>query len=92
MDHALGVESNTMWNSVPTSANEFRRYAGQTSVATLSGTGDLSVTGALTTGGVSVQTQPYVAVRFAGGNILTGSNNGQIATANISLQAGRDSG
>ena len=52
----------------------------------------LAVTNTLTLNGVSVQTKPYVAVRVASSAILSGNNNGQIATANMSLQAGRTSG
>ena len=92
VDYAMGIDTNTMWSSIPTSTNQFRWYAGQTPVATLSGTGNLDVTGTLTAGGVSVQNKPYVAVRVAANVILSGNNNGQIATANMSLQAGRASG
>ena len=93
LDFAIGIDLGTIWSSLATSSGQFRWYAGSTTpIATLSGTGNLDVSGTLTTGGVSVQTKPYVAFRFAGGNILTGNNNGQIATANMSLQAGRVSG
>ena len=77
-----------MWNSVPSSTAQFRWYAGQTSTATLSGTGDLSATGALTTGGASVQTQPYVAFRLD--NLAsTAVNPGQVASGSVTLRAGR---
>ena len=43
VDFALGVDSNTLWNSVPTSANGlFKWYGGVTLAATLSGTGNFT--------------------------------------------------
>jgi hypothetical protein len=42
VDFALGIESNTLWNSVNTSTSQFKWYAGTTNVATLSGTGVLT--------------------------------------------------
>ena len=85
LDFAIGVELGAIWNSVATNGGQFKWYAGSTvPIATLTGAGNLDVSGTLTTGGVSVQTKPYVAFRFAG-SVLSGNNNGQIATANISL-------
>ena len=50
VDYALGIESGTMWSSVSTSANQFKWYAGTTSVASLSGTGTFSTTNISYTG------------------------------------------
>jgi hypothetical protein len=37
-DFALGIENSTMWFSVPTTAQQFRFYAGTTNIATFVGT------------------------------------------------------
>jgi hypothetical protein len=47
-DYALGIESSTLWSSVPTTSQQFKWYAGTTNVATLTGSGNLSLTGNLT--------------------------------------------
>ena len=43
VDYGFGIENNTLWSSVPDSAKQFKWYAGTTNIATLSGTGDLTV-------------------------------------------------
>jgi hypothetical protein len=48
VDFAIGVESATMWQSVSTSAAGYKWYAGQTNIASLSGTGTFTVTGNVT--------------------------------------------
>jgi hypothetical protein len=46
VDYALGIESETMWFSVPqTTSRQFKWYAGTTNVATLSGTGTFTING-----------------------------------------------
>jgi len=42
VDYAIGIESGTQWSSVPSSAQQFKWYAGTTNIATLSGAGALS--------------------------------------------------
>jgi hypothetical protein len=70
---------------VPSTTGNFRWYSGSTTpMATLSGTGNLSVSGTITSGGVAVQTIPYIAFRYAGA-VLSGNNNGQIASGSISV-------
>jgi len=44
VDYAFGIESSTLWSSVPSSSAQFKWYAGTTNIATLSGTGTLSAT------------------------------------------------
>jgi hypothetical protein len=44
-DYAIGIESSTMWISVPTSSDQFKYYAGTTNIATLSGAGVFTTTG-----------------------------------------------
>ena len=43
-DYAIGTDTNTLWNSVPTTTQQFKWYGGTTLVATLSGTGTFSAT------------------------------------------------
>jgi hypothetical protein len=60
-DYAIGINSATLWSSIPTNASDhyFKWYGGTTEVASLSGTGVLTVgsinnptiTGTLTAGG-----------------------------------------
>ena len=47
-DYGFGIESSTLWSSVPTSSDQFKWYGGTTNIATLSGTGNLSITGIAT--------------------------------------------
>jgi hypothetical protein len=49
-DYAFGIQSNTLWSSVPSSSQSYLWYAGTVGIATLSGTGDLSLSGGLTLG------------------------------------------
>jgi hypothetical protein len=43
-DFAFGIEGGTLWSSVPSSASQFKWYAGTTNIATLSGAGVLTAT------------------------------------------------
>ncbi|GJD63321.1 DUF2793 domain-containing protein [Methylobacterium frigidaeris] len=55
VDYAIGIDGSTLWNSVPT-ANAFHKwYAGTVPVATLSGSGVLSVAGEMRVGGNTSQ-------------------------------------
>lgn len=47
-DFALGIESSTMWLGVPTTAYQFKFYGGTTQAALLTGTGNLTLAGTLT--------------------------------------------
>jgi hypothetical protein len=64
MDYALGIESNTLWQSIPGTANIFKWYAGTTNIATLSGTGQFRnhgtfICGASDTDSVGAALQAY---------------------------------
>ena len=50
VDYAIGVESGTLWFSVPTTAaaRQFRWYAGTTNIATLTHTGNFTASGTVT--------------------------------------------
>jgi hypothetical protein len=49
-DYAIGIDSATIWNSVPVSSSSFyfKWYGGTTNVATLDGTGALTLAGTIT--------------------------------------------
>jgi hypothetical protein len=47
VDFGFGIDSNTLWSSVPTSVEQFKWYAGTTNIATLSGTGNLTIGGGI---------------------------------------------
>lgn len=63
-EYALGIEASTLWNSVPTTANQFKWYGGTTLAATLSGLGGLTLVGAASATGYTATT----------GNITMGSS------------------
>jgi hypothetical protein len=61
-DVAIGVDANTMWSSVRTTADQFRWYGGTTVAATLSGVGALSLTSGIGAfGTAAVTTKPTVS-------------------------------
>ena len=72
VDYALGIESNTLWSSVPSSAAGFKWYAATTAIATLTGAGALTVTGALSSGNATINggTSPAMLLgsTWPGGN------------------------
>lgn len=48
VDYAFGIESNTLWSSVPTTTQQFKWYAGTTNIMTLAGNGNLTASGDVT--------------------------------------------
>jgi len=48
VDYALGIEGSTLWNSVPTTSEQFKWYGGTTLAATLTGAGAFSVAASIT--------------------------------------------
>ncbi len=63
VDYALGIESSTLWSSIPQNVNTnfFRWYGGQTNIATLTGTGNLYINGQFTRGSGAVSSFGDVA-------------------------------
>ncbi len=53
VDYATGVTENSLWNSIPRNTNSlyFKWYGGETEIASLSGTGNLVLTGSVTAPG-----------------------------------------
>lgn len=73
VDYALGIESNTLWSSVPSSAAGFKWYAATTAISTLSGAGLLTTTGGVSTtsftaSAMSTFTATGETVKMAGSN------------------------
>jgi hypothetical protein len=58
VDYAIGINSGTFWNSIPgnDAGQYFKWYGGETEVASLSGTGNLIVTGSISSNGSTVVT------------------------------------
>lgn len=81
VDYAFGINSSTLWSSIPTSTDFFRWYGGTSNIMTLTGQGALSTSGALTvaaanaTGGFTVSSTPQTNVA-AIGHINNGSWQG----------------
>jgi hypothetical protein len=80
VDYATGVSDNILWNSVPRNVNSlfFKWYGGETEIASLSGTGNLILSGSITTpGGLIGNLTGDVT-----GNV-TGSLSGNATSANL---------
>jgi hypothetical protein len=67
-DYAIGIDGSTLWNSVPTTASQFRWYGGTTLAATLSGAGALTLVG-----GLSATTIAASSTLTAAGATITGT-------------------
>ena len=54
-DYAIGLESTAMWQSIPTalSTSQVKWYGGTTQIAQLTGNGNLSVTGSISSPSIS---------------------------------------
>jgi hypothetical protein len=55
-DYAIGIDSSTLWNSVPNTSSFFRWYGGTTLAATLTGAGNLTLVGDLAVNGGDITT------------------------------------
>lgn len=51
-DFAIGIDASVLWFGTPATTNNFVWYGGTTVAASLSGTGNLSIVGGLTTAGI----------------------------------------
>lgn len=71
-DYAIGIESSNLWMSVGSTARGFKWYAAATQIASLSGTGNLVLTGTATAG------------NFIGdGSALTALNGSNISSGTV---------
>ena len=96
-DYAIGIDSATMWSSIPEYSDsfKFKWYGATTEVANLSGTGVFSAAGNVT--GANVLTGGLISAtgNITGGNILTGgliSATGNITGGNVLFGSGTVSG
>ncbi len=89
-DFAIGIENATLWQSVADAAQFFRWYAGATNVATLTGTGALSITGSFSAGSFAAAsfTGLITGKENTGGTILNSNDTGSISIrGNATTQA-----
>lgn len=90
-DFAIGIESNSMWLSVPVSntTNSFKWYGGTTNIATLDGTGNLTIASKM------VASTLQVTTGGSAGKVLTSDASGnaswQVATGGSATPAGANS-
>jgi hypothetical protein len=82
VDYAIGYEFDTLWSSVPNISRQFKWYAGTTNIATLTGAGNLTVTGNVGIG----TTNPTDKLHVYGGrltldNILSNQSGIQFSQA-----------
>ncbi len=66
VDYAFGIEGSTLWSSVFDSTASFRWYAGTTNIATLSGTGNLTIGGGVS-GATATPTNINLGTNFSNG-------------------------
>jgi hypothetical protein len=89
VDYAIGIDSATMWSSVPENSAgfNFKWYGATTQVASLSGTGVMSVLGNIT--GANLLTGGLISAtgNVTGGNLITAGSGG-----NITLTGGNITG
>jgi hypothetical protein len=82
VDFAIGIASGTLWNSVSTTSNQFQWFGGTSLAATLSGAGNLTLSGNL----VAVQGSFSGQLSVANGTITGHAVNlGQLQNINASF-------
>ena len=88
-DYGFGIESSTLWSSVPTTSQQFKWYGGTTLAATLSGAGAFTAVGAIS--GTQLNgTLQYTLTLNTSGTGLSGSttyNNSGAATFTVTSNA-----
>jgi hypothetical protein len=85
VDYAIGIEGSTYWESVPNASSQFKWYAGQTNIASLSGTGAMS---ALTfTSTQATGTAPFTVTSTTNVANLNASSVNGVTADKVYLQA-----
>jgi len=78
-DYAIGTDTNTFWNGVPTTTQQFKWYGGTTLAATLSGIGTFTAVGAISgttlTSTVATGTAPFTV---SSATVVTNLNVSQL--------------
>ena len=77
VDYAIGTDTNTLWNSVPTTSQQFKWYGGTTLAATLSGVGILTVV-------TSVSAPQIISTASTGTAPLTVTSTTVVPNLNVS--------
>jgi hypothetical protein len=89
-DYAIGIDSATIWNSVPVSSTDFyfKWYGGTTNVATLNGTGALTLASTLAVNGSSITTTGTGTASVFNTNATTLNIGGAATTVSIGAATG----
>jgi hypothetical protein len=88
VDAAFGTDNANLWSSVPSSAEQFRWYAGTTNIATLGGTGNLSITGIATATQLDLTASATAndsVLYLSGAPLGTNSTNGLLGIGALSF-------
>jgi len=89
-DYAFGIDTSTLWSSVPTTSEQFKWYAGTTNIATLSGASVLTIaTDGSTLYGPNTTWGAYLRV---GGNGNADTTNASVVATNGNLHIDARSG
>ena len=89
-DYAIGIDSATIWNSVPVNSSSFyfKWYGGTTNVATLDGTGALTLAGDLAVNGSDITTTGTGTATLFNTNATTLNIGGAATTVSIGAATG----
>ena len=89
-DYAIGIDSATIWNSVPVSSSSFyfKWYGGTTNVATLDGTGALTLASTLAVNSPTISTTSSGTASVFNTNATTLNIGGAATTVSIGAGSG----
>ena len=89
-DYAIGIDSATIWNSVPVNSSDFyfKWYGGTTNVATLTGTGNFTLAGDLAVNGSDITTTGTGTATLFNTNATTLNIGGAATTVSIGAATG----
>jgi len=80
VDYALGIDTNTLWQGVPSSSQQFKWYAGTTMIASLSGLGALT-TGSLAAGAATING----SLTATSGNVFSDVGRNRVDNGNMEV-------
>jgi hypothetical protein len=89
-DYAIGIDSATIWNSVPVNSSSFyfKWYGGTTNVATLDGTGALTLASTLAVNSPTISTTSTGTATLFNTNATTLNIGGAATTVSIGAATG----
>jgi hypothetical protein len=90
VDYAIGIDNSTIWNSVPSNSSSyyFKWYGGTTNIATLDGTGALTLAGDLAVNGSDITTTGTGTATVFNTNATTLNLGGAATAVNIGASSG----